>query len=126
MDWDWDVGEVDLAARNRRLPPEELGRLAPQHWEGYKAKDRRSMSRRERHAMVLLGGRVHPLDPDLRRFGLMFQVHAPSMRDTAGLARGIERARQRIREGKLTPPPPEVVARSERPGSSLREEILAR
>ena len=116
MDWDWDAGEVDLAARNRRLPPEELGRLARQDWAEYRARDRRSISRWERHAMVLLDGRVHPLDPDLRRFGIHFQVHAPSMRDTAALARGIERARQRIREGKLTPPPPEAVARSERPG----------
>ena len=73
-------------------------------------------NRRERHALWLLDGRVHPLDPTLRRFGVRFQVHAPQMRDTARLARSIEHARQQIRERKVAPPPPEAVARSERPG----------
>jgi hypothetical protein len=114
---DWDVGEVDLAARNRVLSSDDLKEIERRYWETERPRAANAARNRwERIALSLLDGRVHPLDPTLRRYGVLFQVHAPFMRDTVRLARNIERARQQIREAKLTPPPPEAIARSEWPG----------
>jgi hypothetical protein len=117
MQWDdWDVGEVDLAARNQVLSSDELYEINRRYWETRPKGANAPRSRWGRIALSLLNGSVYPLDPTLRRYGFRFQIHAPQMRDTARLARNIERAHQRIREGKLTPPPPEAIARSEWPG----------
>jgi hypothetical protein len=122
MDWmGWDVGEVDLAARNRVLSSDELYEVNRQYWVALNARGTNvPRNRRERVALSLLDGRVHPLDPELRRFGVGFQVHAPFMRDTARLAHGIERARRRVREGKLIPLSPEAVAAYERLGAMAK------
>jgi hypothetical protein len=117
MHWnDSDVGEVDLAARSRVLSSDDLKEIERRYWETERPRAAKAARNHwERTALSLLDGSMHPLDPELRRFGVTFQVHAQFMRDTARLARNIERARQRIREGKLTPPPPEAIARTERP-----------
>jgi hypothetical protein len=117
MHWDdWDVGEVDLAARNRVRSSEELSDIERRYWETRPKRFNVAGGRWGRIALALLNGRVDPLDPILRRYGVHFQVHAQFMRDTARLAGSMERARQRIREGKLPLPPPEAIARSEWPG----------
>ena len=111
------MGEVDLAARNRVLSSDELSEIERRYWETERPRAvKATRNRWERIALSLLDGRVHPLDPTLRRYGVGFQVHAQFMRDTARLARAIEYAHQRIHEFKPTPPPPEAIARSEWPG----------
>ena len=65
MYWDdWDVGEVDLAARNQVLSSDELSEIERRYWETeWPRAVKAARNRWERIALSLLDGRVHPLDP---------------------------------------------------------------